>query len=144
MTVLLSIKPRFAHSIFQGVKRFEYRRSIFRRPVDRVVVYASAPVRKVIGEFVVQDILFDDLAKLWNDTKESAGITEDTFYEYFAGQEKGHAIRIGRAVMYETPLTLEDSYRVPPPQSFMYVTDATCGGRAELVTDRMDEPASAS
>jgi predicted transcriptional regulator len=123
MAVLLSIKPGYAHSIFQGLKRFDYRRSIFKRPVDRVVVYASAPVSMVVGEFEVQGVLFDDLSKLWRGTKEYAGITEEEFYAYFSHLEKGHAIQIGRTVVYSTPLSLEESYRVRPPRSFVYVAD---------------------
>ena len=52
MKVLLSIKPEYASKILDGTKRYEYRRAIFKRTeVTTVVVYASDPVRKVIGEF---------------------------------------------------------------------------------------------
>lgn len=31
MKVLLSIKPEFANKIFEGTKRFEFRKSIFKK-----------------------------------------------------------------------------------------------------------------
>ena len=47
--VLLSIKPEFAEKIFQGVKRYEFRKALFKnREVEKIIVYASAPVSKVI------------------------------------------------------------------------------------------------
>ena len=68
MKALLSIKPEFAFQIFAGNKRFEYRRKIFKQPVDTVVVYVSSPVSMVLGEFKIEDLLFDDLEELWNKT----------------------------------------------------------------------------
>lgn len=61
MKVLLSIKPEFAFKIFEGKKKFEFRKVIFKNPnVKTVVVYASSPVQRVIGEFEIDDILSSD------------------------------------------------------------------------------------
>jgi predicted transcriptional regulator len=58
MEVILSIKPQFARKIFEGSKLFEFRRSIFKNPdVNKVVVYASAPISKIVGEFEIEEIL---------------------------------------------------------------------------------------
>ena len=46
MKVLLSIKPEFANKIFEGTKRFEFRKSIFKKEVKTVVVYASSPLQQ--------------------------------------------------------------------------------------------------
>ena len=57
MTVLLSIKPEFAEKIFDGTKKFEFRKSIFKNTdVQTVIVYASSPVQQVIGEFTIDSI----------------------------------------------------------------------------------------
>ncbi|OQW98197.1 MAG: hypothetical protein BWK74_05140 [Desulfobacteraceae bacterium A6] len=81
MKVLLSIKPEFAEMIFSGTKKYEFRRSVFKNPdVKTIVVYASSPVRKVIGEFEIGAIINDELAALWERTKKYAGINEDYFF----------------------------------------------------------------
>jgi predicted transcriptional regulator len=121
MKALLSIKPEFASKIFEGEKKFEYRRSIFKKPVKLIVVYASSPVCRVIGEFEVEDLISDDLEELWRKTKKFAGISEDYFYAYFSDKEKGYAIKIGRIRKYKSPLLLMDSYGVTPPQSYLYL-----------------------
>jgi predicted transcriptional regulator len=122
MKVLLSIKPEFALKIFDGSKRYEYRRTIFKnKEVSKVVVYASNPVKRIIGEFEIEDILHDEPEVLWVKTRNHSGISERKFFEYFANKSRGYAIKIKTSRIYEAPLPL-DRFRIsPPPQSFMYL-----------------------
>ena len=122
MRVLFSIKPEFAYKIFDGKKKYEFRRTIFRnKDVKTVIVYASSPVKKVIGEFEIDKIFNKDLKTLWNLTKKHSGITEDFFYKYFLGKEKGFAIQIKNAKMYKNHKCLKTEFNLNPPQSFAYV-----------------------
>jgi len=122
MRVLLSIKPEFAMKIFDGSKKYEYRRIIFRKDqVKYVVVYASAPLCKVIGEFEIDDILHDDLEKLWSKTKKHAGIKKDKFLHYFSNARKGYAIHIKNPAPYKRPISLDKLMVGSPPQSFVYL-----------------------
>lgn len=122
--VLLSIKPEFAERIFQGIKIYEFRKALFKnRDVRKVVVYASAPVSKVIGEFEIEDILEFEKEYLWELTKDYSGIPKDYFDRYFCGREIGYAIKIRNPRLYKKTLDLKETYSVSyPPQSFMYLT----------------------
>ena len=42
-TILLSIKPEYANKIFDGQKRYEYRKRIPKKEVSKIIVYSSAP-----------------------------------------------------------------------------------------------------
>ena len=122
MRVLLSIKPEFALKIFDGSKRYEYRRGIFKRgEVTKVIVYASDPIKKVIGEFEIGGILHEEPKALWAKTKDHAGITKKRFLEYFRNKTKGYAIKVKSTRMYDIPLTLNSLMVSSPPQSFMYL-----------------------
>ncbi|MBM4328484.1 MAG: hypothetical protein FJ118_15135 [Deltaproteobacteria bacterium] len=122
MNVLLSIKPEFAFKIFDGSKRYEYRRSIFkRREVTKVIVYASAPIQKVIGEFEIGDVLHGKPEELWAITKDYAGISQDRFLEYFSNISKGYAILVRTPTIYSVPLPLDRFMVSFPPQSFVYL-----------------------
>jgi predicted transcriptional regulator len=122
MKVLLSIKPKYAEKIFNGEKKYEYRRVIFKRnDITTVVVYVSAPISKIVGEFKINNILFDDISTLWNKTKEFSGISEEFFNSYFENKEKGYAIQVGDTEIYENPIYLKDEYGISPPQSFAYI-----------------------
>ncbi|NOQ75296.1 MAG: hypothetical protein GQ574_25015 [Crocinitomix sp.] len=122
MKVLLSIKPEFANKIFDGSKKFEFRRLVFKnKDVKKIVVYASAPISKVIGEFDVDEVLYRDIDDLWNDTKEHSGITKDYYESYFVGKEKGYAIKVKNSKRYAKDYCLMSRYGVKPPQSFLYL-----------------------
>lgn len=122
MRVLLSIKPEFAFKIFDGTKKFEFRKVIFKKPnITTVVVYASSPVQQVIGEFEIDDIFSFDPKAIWKMTEKYSGISEKYFYEYFANREVAHAIKIKNIKMYSKPLSIKDDFNVVPPQSYVYL-----------------------
>ncbi|MGN4739043.1 ASCH domain-containing protein [Bacillus cereus group sp. MYBK227-1] len=123
MKVLLSIKPEFVEEIILGNKRFEYRKNIFKRKdISSVVVYATKPFGKVVGEFEIEDIIIDNPDNIWKKTKNHSGITKSYFNHYFAGRQKGVAIQIKEFKKYEEPLDLIDfdSNLKAAPQSFCY------------------------
>src|SRR5450631_2131347 len=112
MKVLLSIKPCFAEKIFDGSKKFEFRRSIFKKKhITTIIVYASSPMQKVIGEFEIEEILNQDLSALWEETKEYAGIDKEYFYSYFVDKRQGFAIKIKKTTKYKTPLCLKEHFK---------------------------------
>lgn len=122
MRVLLSIKPEYAFKIFDGTKKFEFRKVIFKKPnIKTVIVYASSPVQKVIGEFEIDDILSFNPDEIWKMTKKFSGISEDFFYEYFANREIAHAIKIKNIKKYSEPLSIKDDFNLVPPQSYVYL-----------------------
>ncbi|MEJ0105191.1 MAG: hypothetical protein WDO19_22700 [Bacteroidota bacterium] len=121
MKVVLSIKPKFAFKIFDGTKKFEFRKAIFKNSnIKTVIVYASSPVQQVIGEFEIEKIINKDLDSLWKLTQDFSGITEDYFYEYFANRTDGFAIQIGKTKRYKQPRSLKADYNLVAPQSFAY------------------------
>lgn len=122
MKVILSIKPEFADKIFDGSKKYEFRRRIYKnKSIKKIIVYASAPISKVIGEFEIESILYEDLARLWMVTHEYSGISEGYYYDYFKGKEMGYAIVIKKAKLYKKPICIKEGFGLAPPQSFAYV-----------------------
>lgn len=119
---MLSIRPEYAARIFSGEKRFEFRRTTFKRPVDTVAVYVTAPVMRVVGEFDVEDILHMSVRRLWDHTRDHAGIDRRSFMDYFEGRSKGYALSIGQVRRYKKALFLDEHFGVKPPQSFIYLT----------------------
>jgi predicted transcriptional regulator len=123
MKVLLSIKPEYAEKIFNGTKKFEYRRVIFKnKEVKTIVVYASSPVQKVIGEFDIETIEEQAIEDLWNISKEYSGIDRNYFTQYFRDKKRGYAIKIKSTRRYQKSLCLRNDFNIStPPQSFIYL-----------------------
>lgn len=118
MRVLLSIKPEYAEKILNGTKRFEYRKAVPRNEsVRTVVIYATMPVGKVVGEFEVGGVLCEKPKDLWKRTKEASGITREFFDSYFDGREQAMAIAVKKPKRYATPKNLKDvsGSLTPPP-----------------------------
>lgn len=124
MKVLLSIKPEYADKIFNGTKLFEFRRAIFRNPgIKTVVVYASAPVQQVIGEFEIEEIIQEPIEVLWGLAKDHGGVQERFFFEYFSEKQTGYALKIRNPTRYEEAKDLQKDFQLRPPQNFVYIDE---------------------
>ena len=121
-SVILSIKPRFARAIMDGSKRYEFRRRIFKNEnVDTAYIYATSPVKKIIGRIEIARIIETDLARLWKLSSEYSGLQREEFLSYFDGLERGFSIEIEDVVEFDEPI---DPREMLPdfvaPQSFCY------------------------
>lgn len=124
MKVLLSINPEYVEKIFSGEKKYEFRRSIFKnKNVDTIVIYCTSPIKKVVGEFKIKQIIEDFPEKLWKLNPKRNGISKEKFETYFFKKEKGYAIEIAQVRKYRNFKTLQevDSTIKAAPQSFLYL-----------------------
>lgn len=121
MTAILSIKPEYAEAIFNGTKKYEFRKVVFKKHVDKVKLYVSKPVGKIVGEFDVDGILEHSPEELWDKTSQYAGIDKESYLEYFKGKNLAFAIKIKNAVKYKEAICPYTQFsNFTPPQSFMY------------------------
>ena len=123
MKILLSIKPAYAEKILNEKKLFEFRKTLPKvKEIKTVVIYATKPIGKIVGEFTVDKILSDTPDKLWINTSAMSGMPKTVFDHYFKGQKKAFAIKIKSPKRYPKPLDLERLLgRKSPPRSFCYL-----------------------
>ena len=123
MNVILSIRPTFCKMIFSGQKVYEYRKQIFtRKDVDKVYVYATKPICKIVGYFTIAAMIEDNPTEIWKITHKGSGITKEYFDAYFRGCDMAHAIAIGEVVKFDTPIDPKEVIKnFTAPQNFMYV-----------------------
>ncbi len=122
MDVLISIKPIYVQKILTGEKKFEYRKRIFKREVDRIYIYSSSPEKKIVGFFIYGGYLSKNPGQLWEETKKEAGITQIEFQNYFNGISIGYALKINQLTIFQkaiNPYKMNKSFC--PPQSFKYL-----------------------
>lgn len=124
MSVLLSIKPKYVKKIEEGAKLYEFRKSIFKQKTDEVWVYASAPIKQIVGKIYIDEIIEDSPKNLWCNCKKYAGIEQKDFFKYFNGKEKGYAIKIKEYEVFEEPINpyIENNNFIPP-QSYAYLNN---------------------
>jgi len=122
MSVLLSIKPKYIEQIENGSKLYEFRRVIFKQDIEEIYVYATAPIKQIVGKICIDEIIEDTPKNLWGNFKQKAGINKKDFFEYFSGKEKGYAIKIKDFISFEEPIDpYQENPEFVPPQSYAYL-----------------------
>lgn len=124
MNVLLSIKPKYIEKIIKGNKRYEFRKFIFKKNVDEVWIYATSPTKKIVGTFVIGDIIRDAPDNLWKKFNGLSGMSEKEFFDYFIGRGVGFALKIEYMKLFKVPIDPKIIFpNFIPPQSFYYFDD---------------------
>lgn len=123
MKILLSIKPEFAEKILQGEKHYEFRKVLPKAPgIKTIIIYATLPLGKVVGEFDIAEILSDTPRNIWSETADFSGISKRFFNDYFEGREVAHAIKVKKVRRYSSPRELSSILASGiAPQSFCYI-----------------------
>ena len=62
---LMSIHPRYADAILDGTKVVEFRKRALAGDISTVLVYATAPVRRLVGTFQLSATLTASPRDLW-------------------------------------------------------------------------------
>lgn len=117
----MSIKPEFLDKILTGEKQYEFRKSIFKQKVERIYIYSTYPVKKIVGYFEVDEIIHKSPGELWNSYSEVSGISRRDFFKYFKGREKGYAIKINNIKVFNNFIEIKD---FTAPQSFCYIENS--------------------
>ena len=52
--------------IFSGQKKYEYRKRVFTRSdVDKVYIYATKPICRIVGYFTIDTVIEDKKSYMW-------------------------------------------------------------------------------
>ena len=126
-TIFLAIHPRHAQAILDGAKTVELRRTPPRIVTPTLAfLYASSPVRAVVGTCRVAFIETMSVNGLWRNHGGSTGVSKAEYLRYFEGLEQAHALHIEAASRLPNPVTLdclpENWHGFHPPQSFRYLS----------------------
>lgn len=119
--ILLSINPEHVDNIFSGEKKYEYRKIACKRKVDKIVIYSTTPIKKVVGEAEVIEVLQKEKSELWNETESESGITKIFFDEYYENKSEAVAYRLGKVTKFDQPKELNEYGIKCAPQSFVYI-----------------------
>ena len=124
--LLLSLKPRYADLVFEGLKKAELQRRIASGIEGRdVFIYVSSPVMQLRGGFRVGHVWQGSPEEVWNEVSENAGVDKQGFDAYYEGCEIAYALQVTDVWEYENPVDLSKlrnrfSY-FSVPQSWRYV-----------------------
>ncbi len=119
--IVISINPQHVKNILSGQKKYEYRKIAAKKDVSSIIIYETSPIKQVVAEAEIKEVLMMSPEELWKQTKDFSGITKEYFDEYFAGREVAYAYKLGRVKIYKKPKSLLDFGIKAAPQSFVYL-----------------------
>lgn len=122
-TILLSINPQYVESIMSGKKIYEFRKTVCKRKIDKIVIYSTTPIKQIVGEAEVERVLVGNPDEIWEETREQAGIQKSFFDTYYKNKEQAVAYKLCNVVKYKKPKMLEEYGIKMPPQSFQYLDE---------------------
>jgi predicted transcriptional regulator len=123
---LMSIYPEFASRILAGEKLVEFRRRPPARAITHIVIYATSPVKAVVGVAEVERLERGSPQRLWRDFGDVGGIRREDFFRYFSGTSEGFAYVVGKTWSCASPIPLgQDGLPATAPQTFRYVDART-------------------
>ena len=121
---LLSIKPEYANAIFDGTKCVEFRKQLFLRPVQYVIVYASSPEQKVIGYFEIERIDSGKPLGMWKRYRGCGGISFADYKSYYGDSPVAVVYVIKKSHELLDPISLNKLKRgLKAPQGYYYLND---------------------
>lgn len=122
-TVLMPIHPEYAEAILSGHKRVEFRKVALLATVEKILIYATAPVSKLVGHCSVMSIESSAPHELWRRYGRVGQIAKAEFERYYSGRSKGVAIRLHSPARFSKPLPLAElSPALRPPQGYHYLS----------------------
>ena len=128
---LLSIHPEYVELIKNGIKRVEFRRRAFARTITHIVIYATSPVKQMVGFCEVERVVRDTPAALWTQHGAAGGITRAALLRYLDGLTAAIAILLRPFRPLANRLALTTLGVARPPQSFQYLTKSAFAALAK-------------
>lgn len=122
--ILLSINPNHVENILNGTKKYEFRKKPCKRHVDKILIYSTNPIMRVVGEAEVEDVLIDAPEIIWKKTEKKSGIDKTFFDQYYENREQAVAYKLKNVKKYREPKELKDYGISSAPQSFQYIEEA--------------------
>ena len=121
--VLMSIHPEHAEALLDGTKTVELRRSGVAGDVSHIVIYATAPVQRVLGWVKAVHVEHGSPSAMWERHKSRVGIRRGAFRSYYQGRPRAVAIHVDSPRRLATPRELSEiEDGLTPPQSWRYLS----------------------
>lgn len=121
-TLMVSLSPEEADELFNKNKNAIFLKVLPVQEVERVIVYVTAPVKKVWGEF---DLSFKDegnTTTLWNKyRKVSTTLKRKDYLEYYGSSKEGKVLIASAIYRYRKDKVLADYDMTKGPSGFTYL-----------------------
>lgn len=126
--LFISVKPEYAYKIINKLKTIELRKN---RPNveigDYVLIYATVPVKTVIGFGKIKKIIETSPSIMWEENATKLGIDKISFDKYYEDSNKSIGIEISSICKFKVGFSLKEIKKLhpsfSPPQTYRYISN---------------------
>lgn len=120
-SIILPIKSNFAKKILSGDKIYEYRKKICSKNIDKIYLYETSPIQRIVGECDVIALYCMEKERMWKKTRNNSGISKEFFDEYYKNDYWAKTYVLNNPQTYVIPKKLIDFNIKYIPQSYVYI-----------------------
>jgi len=126
---VFSIKKEYGLNLLNQKALWEYRRRKNKIKVgDKIILYATAPNKEIIGEFIVGEIIVGSPNELWEKTKDEVCYRKDEVLPYLESGDFPIAFKVANPKKYSRVISLNKIPFFKPPMSY-------CKASVQLITE---------
>ena len=125
-TALISIHPEHVTKILSGEKRLEFRRVWATRPLNRLLIYSTAPTKRLVAVANIKQTIAGSPNALWTSSQKiGGGITRQQLFAYLDGKQTAFALELSKVNVLGDGLSpsLIFGHGFRAPQSFRYLRE---------------------
>lgn len=122
MEILISIKHKYAESIYKRRKIYELRKVTPKIPRGtKCYIYEPLPIGKVTGSFIYAGEIVMDKYLFWQFNHDKLGVTYDEYFKYYERHKNVHAWMIISPASFRYPYDLKEIGQYAP-QSYTIIS----------------------
>lgn len=123
--LLMSIKTKYANEIFNGTKKYEYRRSSINEKNlnKKIIIYSAGLDKAIIGYMIIDKIIKGNINYIIKETNPK----ESNINDYFKNAKICYAMHIKEYHRFNNPITLNEMRKIDIniliPQYYRYIKE---------------------
>ena len=124
---MMSIKEVYGLNLLNGKSMWEYRRRKSKiNTGDKIILYATAPNKKLIGEFIVGKVLIGTPNSIWNKTKRDICYKKNEVVPYLESGNYPIAFQVSNPKKYLPEISVKNIPGFKPPMSYCRAPESLC------------------
>jgi predicted transcriptional regulator len=132
---VMSIKEEYGLNLLNGKSMWEYRRRKSKINVgDKIILYATAPNKKLIGEFIVGKVLIGTANDIWNKTKKDICYKKNEVVPYLESGDYPIAFQVSNPKKYIPEISTENIAGFKPPMSYCKAPEILCSVKQQKLS----------
>lgn len=92
-----------------------------KKDIDTILFYATSPVKSMVGQANISNIITGTIDEVWKQTKNYADISHEEYSWYYNDKNMSIAYKLKDLIIYDNPKILREFGINAPVMNFAYI-----------------------